>query len=266
MSPDAPTEATTLTTATATDSSDTRVPAVVVDDVHVTYRAYEDVRPSMRQLVARRFRPRNYTAIEAVRGVSFTVMPGEAVGIIGRNGSGKSTLLRTIGGLMPTTSGSVHARSTPVLLTVGAALQKDLSGRRNIYLGASALGLSQAAVDEQIDDIIDFTGLREAIDLPLRTYSSGMGARLKFGIATAVTPDILMVDEALATGDAEFRDRAKRRIKQIVDEAGTVFVVAHSMSEVRKMSTRVIWLDKGRVVMDGKATPVVRAYRQAMNG
>lgn len=242
------------------------VPAVVVDDVHVTYKAYADARPTMRQLVSRKFRPRDHQSIHAVQGVSFTVMPGEIVGLIGRNGSGKSTLLRCIGGLLPPTHGTVHACSTPILLTVGAALQKDLSGRRNILLGGTALGLSKAEVLDRMDDIIDFTGLADAIDRPLRTYSSGMGARLKFGIATAVVPDILLIDEALATGDAEFKARAQRKVDEIIDGAGTVFVVAHSLSEVRKMCTRVIWLDKGKVVLDGKATPVIRSYRHATKG
>lgn len=245
-------------------STDDRVPAVVVDDVHVTYKAYVDTRPTLRQLVAKRFRSRDHREIHAVQGVSFTVMPGETVGLIGRNGSGKSTLLRTIGGLLPPTKGTVHTHSTPLLLTVGAALQKDLSGRRNIILGGTAIGIPKAELDERMDDIIDFTGLRHAIDRPLRTYSSGMAARLRFGIATAVIPEILLVDEALATGDAEFKDRAKEKIDEIIQGAGTVFVVAHSMSELRKMCDRVIWLDQGRVVLDGDATPVVRAYRSAM--
>lgn len=242
------------------------VPAVVVDDVHVTYRVYADTRPTLRQFVARRFRSREHQSVHAVRGVSFSVMPGETVGLIGRNGSGKSTLLRCIGGLLPPTQGTVHARSTPILLTVGAALQKDLTGRRNIVLGGTALGLSKAEIVKRMDEIIEFTGLGDAIDRPLRTYSSGMGARLKFGIATAVVPDILLIDEALATGDAEFQDRAKQKVNEIVESAGTVFVVAHSLAAVRKMCDRVIWLDQGRVVVDGEATPVVRAYREAMGG
>jgi teichoic acid transport system ATP-binding protein len=162
---------------------DRTVPAVVVDDLHVTYRVYEDVRPTLRRLVARRFRPRPHLEVNALRGVSFAAMPGEAVGIVGRNGSGKSTLMSSLAGLLPAERGSVHAASRPVLLAVGAALQGDLSGRRNILIGGSALGVPRTRLLEQMDDIIEFTGLREAIDRPLRTYSSGMGARLQFGIA-----------------------------------------------------------------------------------
>lgn len=240
--------------------------SVVVDDVHVTYRVYADVRPTLRDLVARRFRPRDYRSVEAVRGVSFTVAKGEAVGLIGRNGSGKSTLLRTIGGLLPPTSGAVYATTTPMLLTVGPALKPDLSGRRNIYLGGSALGLTRNEIDVQIEDIIDFTGLRHAIDLPLRTYSSGMASRLAFGVATAVRPEILLIDEALATGDAEFRRRAKKRVEEIVEDAGTVFLVAHALGEVQRMCDRVLWLDQGQIVLDGPAEEVIEAYREATKG
>lgn len=238
-------------------------PAVVADDVHVTYRVYEDVRPTLRQLVSRRFRPRPYRAIEAVRGISFAVMPGESVGIIGRNGSGKSTLLRTVGGLMPPTTGTVHASSTPTLLTVGAALKPQLSGRRNIYLGGSALGLAREQIDERVEEIIDFTGLRDAIDLPLRTYSSGMSARLRFGVAMAVQPEILLIDEALATGDAEFRNKAQQRVNEILEGAGTVFLVAHQLGTVRKFCDRVIWIEQGQVVEDGPSKAVIKAYRNS---
>lgn len=238
-------------------------PAIVADDVHVTYRVYEDVRPTLRQFVARKFRPRPYRSIEAVRGISFAVMPGESVGIIGRNGSGKSTLLRTVGGLLPPTAGTVHASSTPILLTVGAALKPQLSGRRNIYLGGSALGLTRDQVDDRVEDIIDFTGLRDSIDLPLRTYSSGMSARLRFGVAMAVRPEILLIDEALATGDAEFRNKAQERVNQILEGAGTVFLVAHQLGAVRKFCDRAIWIEKGQVVEDGPSKAVIKAYRKS---
>ncbi len=246
--------------------SEAEVPVVVVDHVSVIYKAYEEARPTMRKLVSNGFRRRIHREIPAVTNVSFTVMPGESVGLIGRNGSGKSTLLRCIGGLLPPTHGTVHAKSTPLLLTVGAALRGELSGRRNIYLGGTALGLSRREIDERLEDIIEFSGLRHAIDLPLRTYSSGMGARLRFAIATAVTPDILLIDEALATGDAEFKGRAQKKVAEIVKGAGTVFLVAHSLGTVKRMCDRAIWLDEGQVRMDGDATQVVHAYRDETKG
>ena len=242
------------------------VPAVVVDDLHVTYRVYEDVRPTLRRFVARGFRPRPHVEVNALRGVTFTAMPGEAIGVIGRNGSGKSTLMSALAGLLPAERGAVLSASQPVLLAVGAALQGDLSGRRNIIIGASALGIPKAAILAQMDGIIAFTGLETSIDRPLRTYSSGMAARLQFGIASAVRPDILLVDEALATGDAEFSRRSEQRIQEIVDSAGTVFIVSHSPEAIARMTRRTIWIDAGRIQFDGATDEALDAYARATAG
>jgi teichoic acid transport system ATP-binding protein len=238
-------------------------PAIVVDDLHVTYRVYEDVRPTLRRLVARRFRPRAHVEVRALQGVTFTAMRGEAIGIIGRNGSGKSTLMSTLAGLLPPERGAVFASSQPVLLAVGAAMQQELSGRRNIVIGGSALGVPRSEILERMDDIIEFTGLSEAIDRPLRTYSSGMAARLQFGIASAVRPDILLIDEALATGDVEFARRSEARIADIVRSAGTVFVVSHAADSIDRMTTRTIWIDDGRIVFDGPTGEALEAYARA---
>ena len=243
-----------------------RTPAVVVDDLHVTYRVYEDVRPTLRRFVARGFRPRSHVEVRALRGVTFTAMPGEAIGVIGRNGSGKSTLMSALAGLLPAERGAVLSASQPVLLAVGAALQGDLSGRRNIIIGASALGIAKSDILRQMDGIIAFTGLEASIDRPLRTYSSGMAARLQFGIASAVRPDILLVDEALATGDAEFARRSERRIQEIVDSAGTVFIVSHSPESIARMTQRTIWIDAGRIMFDGQTSEALEAYARATAG
>ena len=241
-----------------------RTPSVVVDDLHVVYRVYEDVRPTLRKFVARGFRPRPHVAIHALRGVSFTAYPGEAIGVIGRNGSGKSTLMSSLAGLLPAASGAVYAASQPVLLAVGAALQAELSGRRNILIGASALGIPRSEIVAAMDGIIEFTGLRDSMDRPLKTYSSGMAARLQFGIASAVRPDILLIDEALATGDAEFARRSHARIREVVDEAGTVFVVSHSSESIATLTKRVIWVDAGRIEYDGPTEEGLRRYSEAV--
>lgn len=238
-------------------------PTVIVDDVHITYRVIKGQRPTLRRLISRRFKPQPYTPVRAVRGVDFVAYAGEAIGVIGRNGSGKSTLLRGIAGLLPVTKGAIYVRKTPVLLGVGAALQQELSGRRNVYLAGTALGLSRAEIDERFDEIVDFAGVRDFIDMPMRAYSSGMGARLQFAISTAVTPDLLLVDETLATGDAEFKRKSEKRIMEMLEEAGTVILVSHSLGIVRQICSRVVWLDEGKVRLDGDPDEVVDAYVEA---
>ena len=146
------------------------------------------------------------------------------------------------------------------MLGVGAALLKELSGERNVLLGGLALGLTKDEIEEKFDTIVDFAGLREFIHLPMRTYSSGMTARLKFAIATVQDHEILIVDEALAVGDKNFRVRSEARIREIRDNAGTVFLVSHSMQSIRDTCNRVIWLDKGTLLMDGDPEEVIDAY------
>lgn len=237
---------------------------MVVDDVHVTYRVYEDKRPRVRDVFTRGQSARAYREINAVRGVSFEARAGEAIGLIGRNGSGKSTLLKAMAGLLPTESGRILARSEPSLLGVGAVLQPSLSGRRNITLGTLALGLSKRDAESKVEEIISFAGLEDFIDLPMRTYSSGMKARLHFSIATAVSPEILMIDEALAVGDEVFRQRSDARIRELQEAAGTIFVVSHSMDSITDTCTRVLWLDAGRVIAEGDPEDVVEQYRARM--
>jgi teichoic acid transport system ATP-binding protein len=200
--------------------------------------------------------------VHAVRDVSFVADVGESIGIIGRNGSGKSTLLRAIAGLIPATSGSVWLSGEPSLLGVNAVLLGDLTGERNIMIGGQALGLSQKEVRARFDDIVEFSGIGDFVYLPMKAYSSGMGARLRFAISTARTPDILMVDEALATGDADFKVRSMERIAEIRQSAGTVFVVSHSNNTIKEMCTRALWMDKGRLVADGPAAEVVAEYQK----
>jgi teichoic acid transport system ATP-binding protein len=237
---------------------------MLVEDVHVTYRVYEDKRPRARDVFARGSAARAYREIKAVRGVSFEARAGEAIGFIGRNGSGKSTLLKAMAGLLPVEHGRILAKSQPSLLGVGAVLQPGLSGRRNIILGTLALGLSKREADAKVDEITAFAGLEDFIDLPMRTYSSGMKARLHFSIATAVTPEILMIDEALAVGDEVFRRRSDARIRELQEAAGTIFVVSHSMDSIIDTCTRVFWLDAGKVIAEGDPEEVVERYRAQM--
>jgi teichoic acid transport system ATP-binding protein len=240
-------------------------PSMVVDHVDVTYRIYSDSHPRLRKLVAGDRRQRQYRSIEAVKQVTFVAHPGEAIGIVGHNGSGKSSLLRGMAGLIPVTGGEVYARSIPVLLGVAAALESDLSGSRNVYLGGTALGMRRDDIRDRMDEILEFAGVEDFADVPLRAYSSGMRSRLQFAIATAMTPEILMVDEALSTGDAEFKDRSDERIREMIGEAGTVLLVSHSMRSIKDVCSRVLWLDRGRLVADGDPDEVVGAYQEHMD-
>ena len=236
-------------------------PTVIAHHLDVTYRVYADSQPKLRKLFVGDRTQRQYRNVEAVKDLTFVAEPGEAIGIIGHNGSGKSTLLRAIAGLVPSSGGEVFASSIPVLLGVAAALEPDISGRRNVFLGGTALGITREELLRRFDDIVEFAGLEEFIDLPLRAYSSGMRSRLQFAIATAVTPEILMVDEALSTGDGEFKDRSDARIREMIGEAGTVFLVSHSLKSVTDVCTRVLWLDHGQLVADGDPESVVGAYQ-----
>ncbi len=245
--------------------TDGRRPAVIVDDVHVEYKVLatgKRVKGTETQSgVLKRGRKTN--SVHALKGVSFTAYEGENIGIIGTNGSGKSTLMRSIVGLTPTSQGSIYASSRPAMLGVGAALLRDLSGGRNVMLGGLALGMSPSEIDDQYETIVDFSGIRDFIDYPMRTYSSGMTARLKFAIATARTHEILIVDEALGVGDRDFRRRSEGRIREIRDAAGTVFLVSHSMKSIRDTCDRVIWIHKGDLMMDGDPKEVIAAYENS---
>ncbi|WP_336923656.1 ABC transporter ATP-binding protein [Aquipuribacter sp. SD81] len=232
-------------------------PSVVLDDVSVTFRVNVDGR----RKGADGARPDRVTTVQAVRGMSLVVRRGEAVGVIGKNGSGKSTLLRAIAGLAPVTGGRVWAASDPTLLGVNAALVPALSGARNIVLGCLALGMTRREAQAAFDDIVDFAGIGDAVYRPMSTYSSGMGSRLRFAITTARVPDILLVDEALNTGDADFRERSETRINELRAQAGSVFLVSHSMATVEQTCSRVVWMDNGVLRLDGPTDYVVKRYR-----
>lgn len=237
-------------------------PVVVVDDLYVDYRVLATGKRAGADSAPKIFeRRREMQVVHALKGVSFVAHENESIGIIGSNGSGKSTLMRAITGLTPATRGAVYALSRPNMLGVGAALLPELSGERNIYLGGLALGLRRADIDAMFDEIVEFTGLRDFIHLPMRTYSSGMAARLKFAIATATRHDILIVDEALSVGDRAFQLKSEARIREIRESAGTVFLVSHQMQSIRDTCNRVIWIEKGELLMDGPAGDVVDAYQ-----
>jgi len=239
-------------------------PTVVVDNVHLNYRIVGKRQrggapAAFRRVIMRENAP-GEKSIHAVRGVSFTAYRGEAIGLIGPNGSGKSTLLRAIAGLMSPSRGIVWTRGQASLLGVSAAMMAGMSGEQNIILGCLAIGMTPEEIAEEYESIIEFAGIGRFVQMPMNTYSSGMSARLRFAIAAARAPDILLIDEALATGDARFRRRSEQRIAELRQEAGTVFLVSHSLGVVRHSCTRAIWLEDGKIVMDGETNAVVDAY------
>ncbi|MDG4801860.1 ABC transporter ATP-binding protein [Micromonospora sp. WMMD980] len=249
-----------------TDSG--RVPTVVVDDVHVIYRIHKGATggtspvSALKRITSRTKAP-NIREVHAVKGVSFTAYQGEAIGLIGSNGSGKSTLLRAIAGLLPPARGAVYTQGQPSLLGVNAALLNDLSGERNVVLGCLAMGMAPEEVKRLAPEIIEFSGINERGDfasLPMRTYSSGMGARLRFAIAAAKKHDVLLIDEALATGDRKFRARSEERVRELRASAGTVFLVSHGIGTIRDTCERTIWLESGVLKMDGPTDEVCDAY------
>ncbi len=235
---------------------------LLVDDVHVTYHAFEDRRPRISEFISKGFRRPAAREIHAVRGISLTLTEGEALGIIGRNGSGKSTLMKAMAGLLPVDSGAVYARSQPSLLGVGAALQQNVSGRRNILLGCLAMGMPREEVEEKVDEIVEFAGLEDFIDLPLKAYSSGMRARLHFSISTAVQPEILLIDEALSTGDEVFKERSEQRIKELRAGAGTVCLVTHTLSSIEATCDRAVFIEQGEILEEGDPDRVIEQYRE----
>ncbi|WP_327292006.1 ABC transporter ATP-binding protein [Streptomyces sp. NBC_01198] len=250
------------------------VPTVVVDGLHVVYRIYAagaghgSATAALRRMVLRQGSPSVHD-VHAVKGVSFTAYRGEAIGIIGSNGSGKSTLLKAIAGLLPPDRGRVYTDGQPSLLGVNAALMNDLTGATNVVLGGLAMGMSQEEVRSRYQGIVDFSGINEKddfISLPMRTYSSGMAARLRFSIAAAKNHDVLMIDEALATGDRAFQRRSEERIRELRKEAGTVFLVSHNNNSIRDTCDRVLWLEKGELLMDGPTDTVIKAYEAETGG
>lgn len=224
----------------------------------MTYDRVKSIKEYLVQLVKGKI---HYEEFWALRDISFEVKRGEVLGIIGHNGAGKSTLLKVISGILKPTSGSVQVNGVVVpMLELGSGFDFDLTGRENVFLNGSILGYSEKFLKDKYDEIVEFSELGQFIDVPLRNYSSGMVMRLAFSIATVVQPDILIVDEILAVGDAEFQEKSKKRMLELMGGGTTVLFVSHSLDQVREMCDKVIWLDHGQMKMIGDTQKVCDAY------
>lgn len=243
-------------------TTQTADPAVRVQNVSVTYRTTFEKVPTFKSALRRLGRgQREVHEVEALQDVSFEVAHGTSIGIIGANGAGKSTLMRAIAGILPPSEGriEVHGRVS-TLLALGVGFNRKLSGRENVVLGGLAAGMTRRELAEKYDQIAEFAELGEFIDMPMQTYSSGMYSRLAFSVAVHLNPDILLIDEALSTGDAKFKQKAARKMREVAENAGTMFLVSHSMRSVKRLCNECLWLHKGQVRMQGTPDDVIAAY------
>jgi ABC-type polysaccharide/polyol phosphate transport system ATPase subunit len=237
--------------------------AIRTDGVGVKYNLRLTRKLTLRQTLTRRVRRKGATDFWALRDVSFTVEHGDSLGVIGPNGAGKSTLLQVLAGIIVPSEGEVvvngHVSS---LLTLGVGFDQDLSGTENIRLAGAFMGLEHRVVEEKLPAIVDYADLGDFIDAPIKTYSSGMRARLGFSIATSVEPDILILDEVLATGDAAFRAKSKQRVGELVKEAKAIVLVTHDMNWVTEYCNRAMLIEQGRIVLMGTPEQVVALHTQ----
>jgi lipopolysaccharide transport system ATP-binding protein len=242
------------------------LPIIEARDLHKEYHLTLH-RGSIKGLVLSGLR-RERRTVHALRGIDLSIQHGEAVALVGHNGSGKSSLLRLVGNIyLPTSppdSLVVRGRVAP-LLELGAGFHGELTGRENIELNGVILGLTRKQVAERAETIIEFSQIREHLDAPLRTYSSGMKMRLAFAVAVHTDFEILLVDEVLAVGDEEFQEKCFDRIEEIKQQGRTILFVSHEMSDVLRVATRVVWLEQGKVLMDGPPPEVVERYLEAMH-
>ena len=205
--------------------------------------------------------PLNYQEFTALDHVSFEVKKGETLGLIGRNGAGKSTMLKVLSGILKPTEGSVVCRGNVVpMLELGSGFDFDLTGRENIFLNGAILGYSEEFLNARYDEIVEFSELDQFIDTPIRNYSSGMLARLAFSIATVVQPEVLIVDEILSVGDAQFQEKSKKRMLELMGGGTTVLFVSHSIEQIKEMCGRVVWLEQGQVKLMGCSKEVCSEY------
>lgn len=238
-----------------------------VHDVGVFYRLHQTKRIDLKHMLLRGQLASRAPVHWALRGVSFSLRAGETLGVVGPNGAGKSTLCLVLSRILTPDEGSLDIRGqVSTLVTLGAGLNRELSGRANIYLLAAFLGIPRSEIDRRVEHIIDFTELGEFIDQPVRHYSSGMRARLSFAVATEIQPEILILDEVFAVGDAAFRIKSQRRMRKMMDASKLIVVVSHDPAMLRSFCTHALWLERGRVRDFGPADDVLGKYHEETTG
>ncbi len=241
--------------------------AIRVQDVSVTYRTALERRPTFKSTLLRLGRrQRVVRELEALKHVSLEVERGSVLGIMGANGAGKSTLVRTMAGILPPTQGRVEVHGqVSTLLALGVGFNKDLSGRDNVILGGLAAGLKREQLHEKYEEIVEFAELEEFMDMPMRTYSSGMYGRLAFSVAVNMEPDILLIDEALSVGDARFRKKSFNKMRELCSEARTIVLVSHALGSIKELCDSAVWMHKGEVRMKDEPGAVVDAYTKFLD-
>lgn len=238
---------------------------ITVQDVSMRFRLTDDKILSLKEFVTRKLSGKlNTNEFWALKHISFDVYKGEVLGIIGHNGAGKSTILKVISGILKPTKGSVTCSGNIVpMLELGSGFDMDLTGHENIFLNGAILGYDEPFLQSKYDEIVAFSELGQFIEVPIRNYSSGMLARLAFSIATVVNPEILIVDEILSVGDADFQDKSRRRMLELMGGGTTVLFVSHSLSQIRDMCDRVVWLEHGEVQAVGDTEKICDKYEQS---
>jgi ABC-type polysaccharide/polyol phosphate transport system ATPase subunit len=237
--------------------------AITLTNVSKRYRLYRRKHQSLKEMLLRRSRG-EWRDLWALRDASFAVAKGDTVGIVGENGSGKSTTLKLLAGILEPDGGVIRTEGRVAsVLELGAGFEPEYTGRENIHLYASLLGLRRAEIDNRFDQIVAFSELESFIEYPVKNYSSGMYMRLGFAVAIHIEPDILLIDEILAVGDAHFQEKCLDQLARLRAEGRTIVVVSHDLESVKRLCDRVLWLDQGRIVADGTAAETIAAYLEA---
>ncbi|WP_293267680.1 ABC transporter ATP-binding protein [Neptunomonas sp.] len=249
----------------SSESTQTLSPAIQANILSKTYHIYKSPSDRLKQLIWGH-KKIYYKPYHALKNISFDLPKGEVLGIVGRNGAGKSTLLQLLCGTLTPSSGSLKINGRiAALLELGAGFNPQFTGRENIYLSATVMGISRQEIDEKLDSIIEFSGIRSFIDQPVTTYSSGMYVRLAFSVATSVDPDILIIDEALSVGDGDFARRSFERIMAMRDSGKTILFCSHSLYQVETLCTHAIWIEKGEIRASGKPDIVIPTYQSFLD-